>query len=65
MLYSIFPIPYGTVWILVSLFFSFILTFIAIKSGIDRLPKDQGRKYAINGELSKGKPRGAGSIFSL
>jgi len=65
MLYSIFPIPYGTVWILVSVFFTFILTFFAIKSGIDHLPKDQGRKYAVNGELSKGKPRGAGLIFSL
>jgi phospho-N-acetylmuramoyl-pentapeptide-transferase len=42
-----------------------VLTFFAIKSGIDRLPKDQGRKYAVNGELSKGKPRGAGLIFSL
>ncbi len=65
MLYTIFPIPYNVSWVLVSIFFTFFLTFFAIKSGIGRLPKDQGRKYAVNGELSKGKPRGAGLIFSL
>ncbi len=65
MLYTIFPILYDIRWVLVSIFLTFILTFFAIKSGLDRLPKDQGRKYAINGELSKGKPRGAGLIFSI
>jgi len=65
MLYTIFPVSYGVLWMLVSVFLTLILTFFAIKSGIDRLPKDQWRKYAVNGELSKGKPRGAGLIFSL
>ena len=65
MLYTIFPVAYDFRWVLVSVFLTLVLTFFAIKSGIDRLPKDQGRKYAINGELSKGKPRGAGLIFSL
>ncbi len=65
MFYEIFPIYYDLSWVLVSVFLTFILTFFAIKIGIDRLPKDQGRKYAVNGELSKGKPRGAGLIFSL
>lgn len=27
------------------------------------LPRDGGRKFAVNGALSKGKPRGAGLIF--
>ena len=29
----------------------------------DRLPKDQGREFAVNGALSAGKPRGAGFII--
>ena len=65
MLYTIFPISYDIRWILISVLVSFILTFFAIKAGLERLPKDQGRKYAVNGELAKGKPRGAGLIFSL
>jgi len=65
MLYTIFPISHDIRWVLASVFLTFALTFFAIKSGIDRLPKDQGRKYAVNGELAKGKPRGAGLIFSL
>ena len=65
MLYTLFPVSYDLSWILVSVLAAFLLTFFAIKVGIARLPKDQGRKYAINGELAKGKPRGAGLIFSL
>jgi phospho-N-acetylmuramoyl-pentapeptide-transferase len=65
MLYTLFPVSYDLSWILVSVLAAFILTFFAIKIGISRLPKDQGRKYAINGELAKGKPRGAGLIFSI
>ena len=65
MLYTIFSIPYDIRWVLISVLVSLLLTFFAIKAGLDRLPKDQGRKYAVNGELAKGKPRGAGLIFSL
>jgi len=65
MLYSFLPISYDTSWIVVSVFLTFIFTFIAIKTGITRLPKDQGRKFAVNGEVAKGKPRGAGLIFSI
>jgi len=65
MLYTLFPVSYDLSWILVSVLAAFVLTFFAIKIGIARLPKDQGRKYAINGELAKGKPRGAGLIFSI
>ena len=65
MLYTIFPIPHNLTWMLVSILVAFILTFVAIKVGIARLPKDQGRKFAVNGEVAKGKPRGAGLIFSI
>jgi len=65
MLYTFFPISYDISWIVVSIFLTFFLTFFAIKIGISRLPKDQGRKFAVNGEVAKGKPRGAGLIFSI
>ena len=65
MLYSFFPVSHDLFWMLVSVLLSFVLTFFAIKIGIARLPKDQGRKFAVNGEVAKGKPRGAGLIFSI
>lgn len=65
MLYSILPISHDLTWMLISVLVAFILTFVAIKVGIARLPKDQGRKFAVDGELAKGKPRGAGLIFSI
>jgi phospho-N-acetylmuramoyl-pentapeptide-transferase len=65
MLYSIFPISYDLSWALISVLAAFILTFFAIRIGIARLPKDQGRKHAVNGDLAIGKPRGAGLIFSI
>jgi phospho-N-acetylmuramoyl-pentapeptide-transferase len=65
MLYSILPISHDLTWMLISVLVAFILTFVAIKIGIARLPKDQGRKFAVDGELAKGKPRGAGLIFSI
>ena len=41
----------------------FVMAFggFALFKGI--LPKDQGRKFAHNGALSEGKPRGAGIIL--
>ena len=65
MLYTLFPVSYSLSWMLVSVLVSFVFTFFAIKIGIARLPKDQGRKFAVNGEVAKGKPRGAGLIFSI
>lgn len=43
----------------------FAVTFFVLKKALLTLPKDQGRKYAINGELSKGKPRGGGVVFVI
>ena len=43
---------------------SFLMAFFAIKYFMKLLPKDQGRKFAVNGALSEGKPRGAGIIMT-
>ena len=45
--------------------FGFIITCAAISLLKDKLPRDGGRKFAINGAKSIGKPRGAGIIFVL
>lgn len=42
---------------------TFIVTFIGLKFPFSFLPKDQGREFAVNGALSKGKIRGVGLIF--
>lgn len=39
---------------------TFVLTAILLRVDFRFLPKDQGRKNAVNGELSKGKVRGVG-----
>lgn len=51
--------------VFVSILLAFFLTCISLKLFMDKLPRDGGRKYAINGALSKGKPRGAGIIFII
>ncbi len=40
-----------------------ILTVLFIKIFEKKLPRDQGRKFAVEGALSEGKARGAGIIF--
>lgn len=50
---------------LAGLIFAFIVTCLLLAKCNDRLPKDQGREFAVNGALSAGKPRGAGFIFVL
>lgn len=42
---------------------SFGLTYLAIEGFRNKLPQDQGRQFAVNGALSKGKARGAGLLF--
>ncbi len=48
---------------------SFAAAFASFKIFAKLLPRDQGREFAVNGELSQGKPRGAGiiliSVFTL
>lgn len=51
--------------VFISILLAFFLTCLSLKLFMDKLPRDGGRKYAINGNLSKGKPRGAGIIFII
>ncbi len=44
---------------------SFFLTFISLKLAFDALPRDRGKDFVADGNLSKGKPTGAGIIFVL
>lgn len=48
---------------LLGLIVGYVLTFIGLKYNAKFLPTDQGRAYAHEGTLSKGKPRGAGIMF--
>lgn len=57
-------INYGTI-ALAGLLFSFIVTCMLLWKCTKILPKDMGRKFAHDGTLSAGKPRGAGFIFVL
>lgn len=51
--------------VLACLVCSFLLTILLLKVLQTSLPVDGGRKFAVNGALSQGKPRGAGIIFVL
>lgn len=50
---------------LISVFFTFLVTITFIKLTWNYLPHDAGREFAINGQLSKGKTRGVGIVFIL
>lgn len=43
--------------------FVFLATIIGLGKFKDKLPADEGRDFAVDGKLSKGKPRGAGIVF--
>lgn len=45
--------------------FAFFATIFLMRAFADKLPHDQGRAFAVEGTLSKGKVRGAGIIFVL
>ena len=51
--------------IFLSITLAFFITCFCLNVFIDKLPRDGGRKFAVNGALSKGKPRGAGIIFVI
>ncbi len=51
--------------LLAGILAAFFATAFALKKALLTLPKDQGRKYAVNGGLSKGKPRGGGVVFVI
>lgn len=49
----------------IGILVAFLLTFICLKFPFPFLPVDQGRDFAVNGALSKGKTRGVGLTFVL
>lgn len=44
----------------IGILVTFFITFLLLKHPFSFLPQDQGRDYAVNGQLSKGKIRGVG-----
>ena len=42
---------------------SFLLTFLLIPRAFAWLPSDRGRSFAVDGQVAKGKPTGAGVVF--
>lgn len=49
----------------IGMIVAFIVTFITLNMRFSFLPQDQGRAFAINGALSKGKLRGVGIVFII
>ena len=49
----------------VGILFSFFATVLLLWKCKDKLPRDLGRDFAVDGKLSAGKPRGAGFLFVL
>ena len=48
---------------IIGILFGFVLTFLGLKYPFGFLPVDQGREFAVNGALSRGKTRGVGLTF--
>ena len=65
MIHILFHMQSTLSYIFIGIVLAFITTAICLKLFMNKLPRDGGRKYAVNGSLSKGKPRGAGIIFII
>lgn len=50
---------------MLSILVGCLLTFVILSLRLPFLPQDQGRAFAVNGELSKGKLRGVGLIITI
>ena len=50
-------------YIAIASIVAFVICFVLLKLKLPFLPKDKGRAFAINGEVSKGKIRGVGIIM--
>ena len=50
-------------YIAIASIVAFAVCFIFLKLKLPFLPKDKGRAFAVNGEVSKGKIRGVGLIM--
>ncbi len=51
--------------VMLGIIITFLITFFALKHPFSFLPSDQGRDFALNGALSKGKTRGVGLTFVI
>ena len=49
--------------LLLGIISAFAFTIMLMRALADRLPHDQGRAFAVDGALSKGKVRGVGIVF--
>lgn len=65
MIFKLVDYSYVQIVTFLSVVLAFLLTAFVIKQCQGLLPCDQGRAFAINGQVSKGKPRGAGILFIL
>ena len=66
MMYQLFNNYLNTTQLIMTgILFTFFITFLALKFPLPFLPVDQGREFAINGKLSKGKIRGVWLTFVL
>ncbi|MBR1861126.1 MAG: phospho-N-acetylmuramoyl-pentapeptide-transferase [Lachnospiraceae bacterium] len=63
MLYNILPLEAQSYQLPVAMAFAFAATFLMLYFLAKYLPRDGGRAFAVEGEKSAGKPRGAGVIF--
>ncbi len=63
MIYWLVPIDYAPIVAPFGVLLAFAATVIGIAKFSPLLPKDHGRVFAVEGELSAGKPEGAGLIF--
>ncbi len=67
MIYRLFTerLPYAdTKWLwLAALVFTAALSALALRVFKNKLPRDKGREFAVDGALSAGKVRGAGIVF--
>ncbi len=64
MLYYFFNVITNTQqYIAIAFVLAFVVCFILLKLKLPFLPKDKGRAFAVNGEVSRGKIRGAGLIM--
>ncbi|MCR4616846.1 MAG: phospho-N-acetylmuramoyl-pentapeptide-transferase [Lachnospiraceae bacterium] len=62
MLYNFLPF-HSDITIFIAMGLSFLITFLLMEFAARFLPKDGGRAFAVEGEKSAGKPRGAGLLF--
>jgi len=65
MLYLLPHIEYLKPAVIISAVAAFVISLTAYKYLSKYLPHDMGREFAVNGQLSKGKPRGAGIILVI